>query len=93
MKYGSATMFVFHKKCSCEVEEVVAALPILLEVEFGPSIWTWFSNNAKIESQGFKWQNGTGLVSKEEELEPWETLDNNGFAGLEEEETTAVFTL
>jgi len=34
MKYGTATMFAFHKKCEREVEEVVAALPILLKVEF-----------------------------------------------------------
>jgi len=92
MMYGSTTVFAYHKKCKREVEEVIAELPILLEIEFGSAVWSWFSDDARREAQGFKWQNGVGLIAVEDDLEPWETLNDGVLKTQEEDDITTAFT-
>jgi len=91
MLYGSATAFAYHKKSKWEVEELIAALPILLEVKFGSAVWSWFTDNACAEAQEFKWQNGVGLIAVKDDLEPRETLDEGVLENREEYDITAAF--
>jgi hypothetical protein len=63
----SSVVMAFHEDLEQEATTVIPALPIILEAKLGPSAWTWFNEEAKEYSAGYRWDKTVGLVSIEDE--------------------------
>ena len=62
---GTSAVFTFHKNNADEARQLVTALPIVLEMKYGPIIWTWFTEDAKAETSGWFFDKKLGkLVSR-----------------------------
>jgi hypothetical protein len=59
----SSVIMAFHEDLEQEATTVIPALPIIIEAKFGPSAWTWFNEDAKEYSAGYRWDNKLGLIS------------------------------
>jgi hypothetical protein len=63
----SSVVMAFHEDLEQEATTVIPALPIIIEAKYGPSAWTWFNEDAKEYSAGYRWDTTLGLVSTEDE--------------------------
>jgi hypothetical protein len=65
---GTSAVFTFHKNNSDEARQLVSALPIVLEMKYGPRIWTWFTEDAKAKTLGWFFDKKLGkIVSPDEQ--------------------------
>jgi hypothetical protein len=57
-----SAVFTFHKKNLDKARQLVTALPIVLEMKYGPRIWTWFTEDAKAETPGWFFDKQLGKI-------------------------------
>ena len=50
-----------------EASEFIEAMPLILEQEYGPRIWSWFTDKVSAKLQGCRWSPQTGLINAEDE--------------------------
>ena len=65
--FKSTVTFLFHEDRAQEAMTAIPALPVILEAKFGPTIWGWFSEEAKEHAMGYYWDARTGLKSTEDD--------------------------
>ena len=82
MNYSNNVTFAFRKTLEREALAAIPGLPLILEGHYGPKIWTWFTQSARDETEGYKWDPEQGLVEKQEivhytKLTGWEDLEED----------------
>ena len=75
-------VFAYHQNLADEALAAIPGLPLILEDYFRPKIWTWFSEQALLETSRYQWDPEQGLIKiqtvfEEPILEGWEDLDDN----------------
>jgi hypothetical protein len=80
---GECVNFAFRTELEEEALNMISALPLFLQGTLkSPSVWTWFTHEAREEAKYFKWDPEKGVVPNSEELatntqlEDWEELDD-----------------
>jgi hypothetical protein len=61
-------IMAFHQDLAQEATTVSPTLPIIIGAKFGPSGWTWFNEDAKEYSAGYRWDTKLGLISIKDEF-------------------------
>ena len=94
MNYSHRVVFTYRQNLARKALAAIPGLPLILEDYFGPKIWTWFSEQARLETSGYKWDPEQGLIEiqtvfEEPILDGWEDLDDN--TPEESATTTQVF--
>ena len=86
MSYSNCVVFAFRKSFEAEAAAAIPGLPLILEGYYGHKVWTWFSEEAKQETEAFEWDPQQGLIEKQEQIEidddyinlaGWEDLDDD----------------
>jgi hypothetical protein len=85
---GTSAVFTFHKNNSDEARQLVTALPIVLEMKYGPRIWTWFTEDAKAETSGWFFDKTLGKIVSPDEQYTKDILDDSDWDddSIEEQE-------
>lgn len=55
--------FFYLEKNEEQAEALIPLLGIILENEFGPSVWSWFTHNCKVTNQSFTYEKETRTVT------------------------------
>ena len=82
MSNYTSVIFAFHEDFEEEAMMAIPALPIILEANYGPHVWTWFDEDAKEYAAGYRWDKVKGLISTEDDrtndiLKEWGSDDDD----------------
>jgi hypothetical protein len=87
---SSDVSFLYHESLADEAMTAIPALPLILEAQLGPRVWTWFHEDAKDDCEHFCWDPDRGIVDKDGDLANW-TLDRDSDSDSDGDSTaTAV---
>ena len=90
MPYSNKVIQAFAKDLTDKTQELIPGLPLVLQHEYGPNIWTWFTDNVKMLCEGYKYNPVKGLV---EIVEAIETEDMDEDEEGEEDEEVKRYTI
>ena len=86
MSYSNKVVFAFRKSFEAEAAAAIPGLPLILQGYYGLKVWTWFTEEAKAETEAYEWDPNQGLIEKPSEididedyinLDGWEDLDDD----------------
>ena len=86
MSYSNKVVFAFRKSFEAEAAAAIPGLPLILQGYYGLKVWTWFTEEAKAETDAYEWDPNQGLIEKPSEidfddayinLDGWEDLDDD----------------
>ena len=84
MSYSNKVVFAFCKSFEAEATAAIPELPLILQGYYCLKVWTWFTKDAKAETEAYEWDPNQGLIKKQTRvaidddyinLEGWEDLD------------------
>ena len=77
MSYSNRVVFAFRKSFEAEAAAAIPGLPLILEGYYGHKVWTWFSEEAKQETEAFEWDPQQGLIEKQEQSKSMTTTSTS----------------
>ncbi len=64
--------FLFKKDLAGEVNEMLPALPLVLQAKLGSEVWNWFNDEAQKNTAGYWWDPKRGVRAQgDDELDSW----------------------
>ena len=86
MSYSNKVVFAFDKSFTAEAAAAIPGLPLILQGYCGLIVWTWFTEEAKDETEAYEWDPNLGCIAKPTAIDidddyitlaGWEDLDND----------------
>ena len=99
MTYSNKVVFAFRKSFEAEAAAAIPGLPLILQGYYGLKVWTWFSEEAKDETEAYEWDPNLGLIEKQTAIDigddyialaGWEDLDDDDQPDTSSTPTTTV---
>jgi hypothetical protein len=67
--WSSRVIFLFPEDRMEEAVTLIPALPIIMAAQYGPKAWSWFNENAALETAGWFYDVDAGVVRSDEDLQ------------------------
>ena len=99
MSYSNKVVFAFRKSFEAEAAASIPGLPLILQGYYSHKVWTWFTEEAKDETEAYEWDPNLGLIEKQTAIDidddyitlaGWEDLDDDDQPVTSSAPTTTV---